>query len=118
MKTSTPTQDLGATYALAHLLERLDHSTVPVDAAQYRSVVVRLAEALAQAVPGAALTTLLERWPATAEVYENINYQFAGLCRSNLDLALAAEIEARRAIERAIERARGSIKDKPDSTPA
>jgi len=35
-------------------------------------------------------------------VYENLNYQHAGLCRSALDASLAAELAARKAIERAM----------------
>jgi hypothetical protein len=35
-------------------------------------------------------------------VYENLNYQHAGLCRSSLDVSLAAEVSARDAIARAM----------------
>jgi hypothetical protein len=37
-------------------------------------------------------------------LYENLNYQFAGLCRSSLDLSLDAEQRARQAIHRAMRR--------------
>jgi hypothetical protein len=44
---------------------------------------------------------VLEAFPSVAELYENLNYQHAGLCRSSLDAGLAAEAAARVAIERA-----------------
>jgi hypothetical protein len=50
------------------------------------------------------LHALLDSHPAAAEVYENVNYQYAGLCRSPLDPGLAAEQQARQAIARAMQR--------------
>lgn len=86
---------------LARMLERLDRSTVAVDPQQYRSVVEHLSEVL-QAVPrDAALEAVLEASPATAELYENLHYQHAGLCRSPLETALDAELAARAAIDAA-----------------
>ncbi len=101
--TQTPSSsaDLTVTHVLAELLERLEHSPVPVGAGQYRSVAARLAQALNDAKPGTELGALLDTHPAAAELYENSNYQHAGLCRSPLDSALAAEQQARQAIERA-----------------
>jgi hypothetical protein len=93
---------LTVTHVLANLLERLEHSAVPVGAEQYRSVVNRLADALGEAEPGPELGALLDSHPAAAEMYENTHYQHAGLCRSPLDPALAAERQARQAIERAM----------------
>lgn len=93
---------LTVTHVLADLLERLEHSAVPVGAEQYRSVVSRLASALKEAEPGRELGALLDTHPAAAEMYENTHYQQAGLCRSPLDPALAAERQARQAIERAM----------------
>jgi len=52
--------------------------------------------------PGADLGRLLDAYPAASEVYENLNYQHAGLCRSALDASLAAEVGARQAIARAM----------------
>lgn len=94
--------NLTVTHVLAELLERLEHSAVPVGAEQYRSVVSRLAGALKEAEPGPELGALLDAHPAAAEMYENTFYQHAGLCRSPLDPALAAERQARQAIERAM----------------
>ncbi len=107
MNTSTPAQfDLTVVHTLAQLLERLECSSVAVDAEQYRSVVLRLADALRDVRSDAALGALLQRFPASAELYENLNYHVAGLCRSNLDLALAAELKVKTVIERAQRAAR------------
>jgi hypothetical protein len=87
--------------ALAQLLERLDRSAEHVDAAQYRGVALRLAELLAQATPGPLLDRLLSALPSAAEVYENLRYEHAGLCRTPLETALNTELQARAAIDRA-----------------
>lgn len=94
--------NLGVTHVLAELLERLEHSSVPVGAEQYRSVVMHLVNEFSDVPSGAALGALLDRYPAAAELYENMNYGVAGLCRSSLDLSLAAERDAKAAIKRAM----------------
>ncbi len=101
----TPTRRLPAhltvTLALAQLLQRLEGSSTPVDANQYRMVAKRLTDALAELQPDAGLHALLSAFPAAAELYENLNYQHAGLCRAPLEVSLAAELAARQAIEHA-----------------
>lgn len=107
MNASTPVAhgaSFGVAQLLAQLLERLDNSTVPVGAEQYRSVVRHLSEALAELPQGGALSALLVASPAAAELYENLNYRYAGLCRSPLNPALDAELAARKAIEQAMRR--------------
>jgi len=96
------------THVLAELLERLERSPLPVDAAQYRSVVLHLVDEFADAAPDEALKALLGTHPAAAELYENLNYQHAGLCLAPLESAMRAEMQARQAIERA---RRGGAKD-------
>ena len=86
---------------LASLLERLEHSTVPIGAAQYRSIVNHLRAELADVAAESELTLLLERFPATAELYENLHYEQAGLCRSELEAVTRAELAARGVIARA-----------------
>lgn len=86
---------------LARILERLEHSARGVDAAQYRSVVNHLASELAVAPHDAGLDALLQACPSAAQLYENIHYQHAGLCRAALDVAMAAEGAARAAIDKA-----------------
>lgn len=86
---------LTAVFTLARLLQRLELSTTPVDAGQYRSVAERLAQAL-EAVPAdEALSAVLQSHPAAAELYENLHYRHAGLCRAPLELAVEAEQHTR-----------------------
>ncbi|MES2978731.1 MAG: hypothetical protein V4731_09930 [Pseudomonadota bacterium] len=103
---TTPTQSstsrLTVTHVLAELLERLEHSPVPVGPEQYRSVALHLVNELKDVQSDTELHILLDSHPAAAEVYENVNYEYAGLCRSSLDASLAAELKAKQAIERAM----------------
>ena len=104
--THTPANksDLAVTHVLAQLLERIEHSSEPVGAEQYRSVVMHLVDEFRDVEPGAQLGQLLDAYPAAAEVYENLNYQHAGLCRTALDVSLSAELAAKSAIARAMKR--------------
>jgi hypothetical protein len=84
---------------LAQVLQRLERSAAAVDADQYRVVVQRLAAELEATSRDAGLDAVLANFPAVAELYENLNYAHAGLCRSSLDAGLAAEVAARAAID-------------------
>ena len=96
----TPTRPhLSVAYVLAQLLERLERSSVPVGAEQYQSVVRHLADEFGT-LPPAALSPLLDAHPAAAELYENLQYSNAGLCRSPLEAAMQAELRAREVIGR------------------
>ena len=99
-KSQSAKNILMVTHVLAELLERLDHSTQPVPAEQYRSVVLHLMDEFAGIESSLALRALLDTHPAASELYENVNYRHAGLCRTALDAATAAESEARQAISR------------------
>lgn len=110
MKTAqalTPTVVL-----LAQLLQRLDQSRRAVDGAQYQRVAQRLTEAMQQADHG-TLQALLAQSPSAAELYENMQYAHAGLCRTPLDAALAGEAAARRAIAVA----QRGVRQVPGATP-
>jgi hypothetical protein len=85
---------------LAGLLERLEAGN-HADAAQYRDVAHRLADELKSLPRDAATDALLIASPVAATIYENIYYEQAGLCRTQLELATAAELAAREAITRA-----------------
>jgi hypothetical protein len=89
---------LHALAAMAGLLERLERTPRQASAEQYRAVVQRVQALLAAAEPGAALDALLQAAPATAELYENLQYTHAGLCRSPLEAALNAELAASAAL--------------------
>jgi len=101
----TPSQALPAhltvVATLAHVLQKLERSTA-VGADQYRAVVQHLSDELAKVPADAALQAVLDAHPAAAEVYENLNYAHAGLCRSPLEVAMRAELRAREAIGRAM----------------
>ena len=84
---------------LAGMLDRLERSAQPIDPGQYRALVARLTAELEATPHDAALEAVLATFPAVAQLYENLNYQHAGLCRSPLDAALSAEMAARRAID-------------------
>ncbi|HSW25680.1 MAG TPA: hypothetical protein VLJ62_23160 [Burkholderiaceae bacterium] len=87
--------------AMAVLLERLESQPRKASAEQYREVVQRVSQLLRQAEPGAALNALLAVAPATGEIYENLQYEHAGLCLAPLDRAMAAEHDAVTAIDHA-----------------
>lgn len=101
--TNTPRANTNLTtlHVLAALLERLENSAIPVAAEQYRSVVLHLVGEFNE-VSAPGLGALLDAHPAAAQVYENVNYANAGLCRSSLEISLAAELQAKTAIERAM----------------
>lgn len=86
---------------LARVLDRLERSIERVDPEQYRSVVAHLSVELLATPRDAGLAAVLETFPSVAELYENLNYEHAGLCRSALEPALQAELSARAAIESA-----------------
>jgi hypothetical protein len=86
---------------LAYALERLERGFGSASARQYQQLTARLSEALRTAGPGVHLQTLLGSYPATAELYENVNYDRAGLCRSLLQASSDAEVMARVVLARA-----------------
>lgn len=95
---------------LAQLLERLDASRTSVDAHQYRTVVARLSDMLAD--PDIDWQPLLDESPVAAAIYENLHYAEAGLCRSPLEAATRAEVAARALIDTV------RSKPAPDAAPA
>jgi hypothetical protein len=109
--------DLIVTHVLAELLERLELSVEPVGAEQYLSVVQHLVNELGDVEPGLALAALLDTHPAAAELYENVNYQHAGLCRSALDTSLDAERRAKQAIRLAMSLTSNPSTNQPKEDP-
>lgn len=91
---------LAGIFTLGRLLERFERSAEPVDPDQYRTLVARLAAELGQVRMDETLGRLLEWLPATSELYENLQYEHAGLCRSALERALGSEIAMRDLVER------------------
>lgn len=87
--------------AMSELLQRLELQPGSASPEQYRGVARQVSALLAQAEPDAHLQALLAAAPATSELYENMRYELAGLCRSPLERALRAEQAAVTAINRA-----------------
>jgi hypothetical protein len=87
--------------AMAGLLERLEQQPSSASAAQYRDVARQITALLAQLEVDEHLHALLNAAPATAELYENMRYAVAGLCRAPLDDALRGELTATAAIAQA-----------------
>ena len=85
----------------AELLQRVEASSTTVSPGQYRALVQHLGQLLDRLPPGDGLQQLLATFPAAAEVYENLHYGHAGLCRAPLDQSLNSELAARQLIERA-----------------
>lgn len=92
-------RDLAAMAALLERLELNPHGSA--SAGQYRDVALRVRGLLAEAPPGPLLEMLLSAAPATAALYENLQYAHAGLVRAPLDAALEAELAATAAIAKA-----------------
>lgn len=110
---SAPTLDvklanLETLIALARLLERVERGAVPVAAEPYQVLVQRLGRALGAELPAGALDAVLGLYPAAAELYENLQYVHAGLCRSPLQAAVAAERRAREVLARLSASSRGA----------
>ncbi|MGC8806099.1 MAG: hypothetical protein ACP5GC_05915 [Thiomonas sp.] len=80
---------------LAQLLHKLDRQPLQASAEQYRVVASTLAAELRRLPASPWLDALLRRYPEAAEVYENVRYDLAGLCRAPLEQAAAAEVQAR-----------------------
>ncbi|MBY0469350.1 MAG: hypothetical protein K2Q07_10270 [Burkholderiaceae bacterium] len=99
-KVQTPRSSVNTAVALAHLLERIDRSGDPIDGAQYQIVVSRLKNALNANLPDTALAAVLNTYPSTAELYENMHYERSGLSRSSLESAVSAEMQTAELLDR------------------
>lgn len=87
--------------ALSRLLERVEATPMRIGADQYRTLVRQLSAALQSPLPGPALEAIMGAHPATAELYENLNYATSGLSRTPLDRSVGSEMLASQVIERA-----------------
>ncbi len=96
-----PTDEIAAIGVLAGLLERMERGGRPVQAGPYRDLVERMSGLLRRADGNPLLARLLASAPATAELYENLRYEWAGLCLQPLDRSMVTERQAREAIEKA-----------------
>lgn len=85
---------------LAQLLQDLEGRGRAADPHQYRLLAQKLSAELAERQGHAALPGLLDHFPAAAELYENLQYAHAGLCRMPLELSLTSELATRGLLER------------------
>ena len=97
---------LSVLVTLAQLLERFERAPAAIPPEQYRSVVGHLVREIGTVEHDDTFRRLLDVFPATSELYENLQYGHAGLCRSPLEAALEAEAAARDAIARVARTAR------------
>jgi len=77
--------------ALAHLLECVDAGAAHASAEGYRQLVLRLRAALSEDIPADALQAILGAYPAAGEIFENLHYEHAGLCRATLERSISSE---------------------------
>jgi len=84
----------------AQLLQALDGQGGATDPHQYRLLVQKIGAELQSHQGHAALPALLDHFPASAEIYENLQYAHAGLVRAPLEQSLDSELAARELLER------------------
>lgn len=85
---------------LSQLLQALDGQGGAADPHQYRLLVRKISAELLTHQGHEALAGLLDHLPASAEIYENLQYAHAGLCRASLALSLSSELAARELLGR------------------
>jgi len=85
---------------LAQLLQALDGQGGAADPHQYRLLVQKISRELEAHQGHEALPGLLDHFPASAELYENLQYAHAGLCRAPLELSLGSELATRGLLDR------------------
>jgi len=90
---------------LAHLLECVEAGMASASADGYRRLVLRLQAALSDDIPAEVLQALLNAYPATGQIFENLHYGDSGLSRAPLERSVASELLARQVLTRAARRA-------------
>ncbi len=96
----TVPNELLAFARLASLLQALDAQGGAADPHQYRLLVGKIGAELSAHQGHEALPALLDHFPASAEIYENLQYAHAGLCSAPLEVSLTSELAARSLLER------------------
>src|SRR5262245_44596406 len=91
MSPSEVRSRLHTVVALADLLESVETGTARATAEGYRLLVQRLQLALAHDFPVDALLAVLNQYPATSDLYENMHYEHSGLFRAPLRSSVSSE---------------------------
>lgn len=88
--------------ALANMLQQLENRIAATGAGadQYREVAEQLSTLLRRNEPDNLLYQVLSAFPAAAELYENVRFEYAGLCLHQIDQAASAEQAARDLFDR------------------
>ena len=86
--------------ALADLLECVENGSAQASANGYRLLVQRLQVGLSQDFPDNVLLSLLNQYPATSQIFENMHYEHSGLSRAPLDRSTSSELMARQILVR------------------
>ena len=94
MSTNEVRYRLHTVVALAELLECVENGTAQASADGYRLLVQRLQVGLSQDFPADALQSLLNQYPATSQVFENMHYERSGLSRAPLERSVSSELMA------------------------
>jgi len=105
-RTDPRNTHLEVVIGLARVLERVERSSVAVDATQYQLLVRQLKVALAQDLPSGALDAVLSVLPSAAELYENMHYVHSGLSRASLERSVSSEMLATQLLARVARAAR------------
>jgi L-cysteine desulfidase len=90
--------------ALAHLLECVETGAASASAEGYRRLVLRLQAALSEDIPADALKAILNAFPATGELFENLHYGDSGLSRAPLERSVSSELLAKQVLARVVRR--------------
>ena len=86
---------------LAQVLDLADAGRVQLPPQAYRDVSRQLSSALQRhSLPPEAFDAFLKAHPSAAALYENLHFHVAGLARSPLDAAVAAEQQTRSLLAR------------------
>ena len=85
---------------LAQLLQALEGQGHAADPHQYQLLVQKLGAELHEQQGHEMLAGLLDHFPAAGEVYENLQYGHAGLCRMPLEVSLTSELATRELLGR------------------
>lgn len=101
MFSERPTAVIHDLFLLSSVLFRLENSRERFDADQYRALVAQIVTVLKAIPPGPEIDTVLGTFPATADIYENLRYEHAGLCLMSLEDSMDTEGQAFDAIARA-----------------
>ncbi len=96
---STPAEILNVIALLADSLQHLETQSTRIDANQYDLLVSQLKNEMSRVEMNRDLRTLLSRYPAAGELFENMHYEYSGLCLHNNGDAVVAEKIAESIIE-------------------